>query len=100
MKVLVLGGASWDTLVRLERLPEPRPQTVFSQGWRETVGSTGAGKALNLRGLGVDVALHAMLGEDEAGARVRAAIERAGVTFLSDPDPAGTERHLNLMAAD
>ena len=99
-KVLVVGGASWNTMIRLERFPEPRPQTVFSSGWHETVGETGAGKALNLAKLGVDVTLHAMLGEDEPGARVRATLERGGVRLLFDPDPAGTERHVNLMDAD
>ena len=54
-RVLVLGGASWDTVIDLERFPEPRPQTLFSRGGREVVGSTGAGKALNLAALGVTV---------------------------------------------
>jgi sugar/nucleoside kinase (ribokinase family) len=98
--VLVLGGASWDTLVRLDRFPEPRSQTVFGRGSREAIGATGAGKALNLRGLGMAVTFHAMLGEDQAGARIREALDRAGIAFLSDPDPAGTERHVNLMDAD
>jgi sugar/nucleoside kinase (ribokinase family) len=48
----------------------------------------------------VDVTHHTMLGEDEPGARVRAALERGGVRLLFDPDPAGTERHVNLMDAD
>jgi len=100
MRVLVLGGAAWNTMIRLDRFPEPRSQTIFSRGCHEAVGATGAGKALNLRGLAMDVTFHAMLGEDEAGARVRAALERAGVALLSDPDPAGTERHVNLMDAD
>ncbi|BDG01385.1 carbohydrate kinase family protein [Anaeromyxobacter oryzae] len=99
-KVLVLGGAAWNTMIRLDRFPEPRSQTVFSRGSHEAVGATGAGKALNLRGLGVDVTFHAMLGDDVPGARVREALARAGVTLLWDPDPAGTERHVNLMDAD
>lgn len=96
-RYLVVGGASWDTLLRLDRLPEPRPQTIFAKGSREALGSTGAGKALNLRALGHRVVLHAMLGDDEPGRRVRARLEAAGVELLHDLDPAGTERHVNLM---
>lgn len=99
-KVLVVGGASWNTMIRLERFPEPRSQTVFAQGWHEAVGETGAGKALNLAKLGTEVTLHAMLGDDAPGARVREALERGGVRLLVDRDPAGTERHVNLMDAD
>jgi acarbose 7IV-phosphotransferase len=99
-RVLVAGGVSWDTLISLATFPEPRPQTVFTRGARETVGGTGAGKALNLAKLGLDTTLHALLGADEAGARCRAFLEREGVTLLSDVDPQGTERHVNLMADD
>lgn len=95
--VLVLGGVSWDTLVYLERFPEPRPQTVFSRGWHETLGSTGAGKAINLRKLGMDVSFHAMVGDDEPGRKIREAMDREGIRFWYDVDPAGTERHINLM---
>lgn len=98
--VLVLGGASWDTVIDLERFPEPRPHTLFSRGGREVVGSTGAGKALNLAALGVDVTFHAMLGDDAAGAQARAALARPRLRLLADVDPAGTERHVNLIDAD
>jgi sugar/nucleoside kinase (ribokinase family) len=95
--VLVVGGVSWDTIVRLDRLPEPRPQTVFAKGAREAVGSTGAGKAMNLARLRVPTTLHAMLGEDEPGRKVQEALRETGVRFVADRDPAGTERHVNLM---
>lgn len=99
-RVLVLGGASWDTVIDLERFPDPRPHTLFSRGGREVVGSTGAGKALNLAALGIDVTFHAMLGDDAAGAQARAALARPGLRVLADVDPAGTERHVNLLDAD
>ena len=35
MRVLVLGGAAWNTMIRLDRFPEPRSQTIFSQGCHE-----------------------------------------------------------------
>lgn len=84
-------------MVDLAALPEPRPQTIFARGWREAVGSSGAGKALNLRRLGVDVTLWAALGADAAGEHVRTALAGAGVELIAHHDPAGTMRHLNLM---
>jgi sugar/nucleoside kinase (ribokinase family) len=98
--VLVVGGVSWDTIIALDRFPEPRPQTLFARGARETLGSTGAGKALNLRRLGFDVTLHAMVGDDEPGRRIEQRLSAAGVHFIGERDPQGTERHLNLMAGD
>ncbi len=32
-KVLILGGASYDEIIRLDKLPEPRSSTVFGTGW-------------------------------------------------------------------
>lgn len=98
--ILVVGGVAYDSLVYLKRFPEPRPQTVFSRGYHETVGATGAGKALNLAALGRPVTLHAMVGDDEPGRHIRELLEAAGVRSLLDVDPRGTERHLNLMDED
>jgi hypothetical protein len=44
-RILVLGGVSYNTMIYLDSLPSARPQTIFSQGLHETVGSTGAGNA-------------------------------------------------------
>lgn len=95
--VFVVGGVSFDMVIYLERLPAAEPQTVFSRGGVETVGSTGAGKAFNLNRLGFDVTLHAMLGADARGEAVRGAFEAEKLCFLYDIDPLGTERHINLM---
>jgi sugar/nucleoside kinase (ribokinase family) len=72
---------------------------VFPPRWYETVGSSGAGKAMNLARLGLRVTLHCLLGGDETGSRVRAGLERAGVTIIAVADPTGTARHVNLMDA-
>ena len=61
-KILVLGGVSVNTMIYLDQFPQPTPQTVFSKGYHETIGSTGAGKALNLKKLGLDVTLHGLIG--------------------------------------
>jgi sugar/nucleoside kinase (ribokinase family) len=96
-RVFVAGGVSWDTVIRLERFPEARPQTVFSAGSLQLVGSTGAGKALNLSRLGLDTVLHTRIGSDEAGARIRRELAGSGLRMLWLDDPAGTETHTNLM---
>jgi acarbose 7IV-phosphotransferase len=84
-------------MIRVERFPEPRAGTAFPKGWHETIGSSGAGKAMNLARLGVDVVLHCQLGDDDAGGRVRAGLEAAGVTVDPVTDATGTGRHVNLM---
>lgn len=97
-RILVVGGVSWDSIIDLGELPEPRQQTLFSRHYHETVGSTGAGKAMNLARLGFDVTLHAMLGDDPWGAMSRERLQRESLRFIHDVDPGGTERHVNLMA--
>jgi sugar/nucleoside kinase (ribokinase family) len=86
-------------MIRVDSFPPPRAATVFPAGWHETIGSSGAGKAMNLARLGVDVVLHCALGDDGAGRRVRSGLEAAGVTVDATVDPTGTARHVNLMDA-
>jgi sugar/nucleoside kinase (ribokinase family) len=96
---LVIGGASWNQLVYLDAFPDPHAQTVFARGHHETIGSSGAGKALNLAHLGWRTTLWALLGADDAGDRVRRGLSDAGVELIAVDDPAGTMRHVNLMDA-
>jgi acarbose 7IV-phosphotransferase len=99
IRALVIGGVAWNTMVYLDELPLPRPGTIFARGSHETVGSSGAGKALNLSVLGADVTLWALVGDDEWGDRIRGVMADAGVALLRSPDPAGTMRHVNMMDA-
>lgn len=100
MRALVVGAASWNTILHLDRLPEPRPHMVLAERAYDVLGGTSAGKALNLAALGHEVHLHALLGADAAGERVRAALDAAGVVCHEDVSVTGTEQHVNLMAAD
>lgn len=94
--VFISGPASWNSIVVLDRLPEPVPHMQFAEDSWETVGGTSAGKALSLTALGRSTLLHALSAADEPGERVRDALARAGVrTAWGDGD--ATERHLNLM---
>jgi len=97
MKALVLGGVAWDTVVYVDAFPEPHPHTIFAKGSNEAVGSSGAGKAMNLRSLGVDVTLWGLLGDDDAGQGIRREMQRRGINFKGVTDPKGTTRHINLM---
>ena len=97
--VLIAGPASWNRIVELDRLPEPVPHMQFALGDWETVGGTSAGKALSLGALGRPVTLHALLGGDVEGERVRDALTSSGIDLLAG-DGGVTERHLNLMTRD
>lgn len=97
MKAVVLGGASWNRMVFLNAFPEPRPQTIFALRSHATVGSSGAGKALNLRRLGWETTLWALVGDDPAGDAIATRMRDEGISFVRVTDPAGTMRHVNLM---
>lgn len=98
-RVLVNGPASWNTLIRLPALPEPRSQTLFASGHHDGLGGTSAGKALTLAALGVDVALRTAVGDDREGDLVRTALAHPRITLEVQPVER-TERHVNLMADD
>ena len=98
-RVLVNGPVSWNTLIRLPSLPEPRSQTLFARGHHEGLGGTSAGKALTLAALGVDVVLRTAIGEDREGSLVRAALAHPRIALVVQ-EVAATERHVNLMADD
>ena len=98
-RALVLGGVAWNTMVYVDEFPSPHPQTVFASDTHEAIGSSGAGKALNLSRLGFATTLWALVGDDDPGARIRLGLEENGIVFLSQLDPLGTTRHVNLMDA-
>ncbi len=96
-KILILGGTTFDHIVTLENFPEPIPKTIHVAPFHEATGSTGAGKALCLTKLGVPNILHSILGDDIWGKQIIDYLKSQKVEFLYDIDPAGTERHFNLM---
>ncbi|MEU4801971.1 PfkB family carbohydrate kinase [Actinosynnema sp. NPDC023587] len=98
--VFVAGPASWNRLVALDHLPEPRPHTAFASGHRTALGGTSAGKALNLAALGARVTLRTVVGDDEAGRSVVGSLSGAGVDLIAEVVPGPSEQHLNLMSPD
>ena len=93
----VVGGVSWNQVIDVPRLPQGRTETLFATAAREGIGATGSGKALNHARLGFDTRLHALVGDDPEGDRAAAELTSAGVELCRVADPAGTERHVNLM---
>lgn len=96
VSAVVIGGVSWNLLVEVPQLPTDL-RTLHATATREGIGGTGAGKALHLARLGIRARLHALVGEDDEGAHVRKVLDEAGVELTAWSDPAGTERHLNLL---
>lgn len=95
--ILILGGASLDTIVHLDQLPAPVPQTIWPREAYRSLGSTGAGKSLNLAALGNQVTFHTLLGEDAEADEIRRALARPGIKLLVGITEAPTEQHVNLM---
>lgn len=98
--ILILGGASLDTIIHLPELPTPEPQTIWPTASYRTLGSTGAGKSLNLAALGQTVVFHTLLGRDTEGQQIQAALGHPGIRLLTEKTDAPTEQHVNLMSAD
>jgi acarbose 7IV-phosphotransferase len=96
---LVLGGASWNTMIYLDQFPEPRPKTITTARHQFAAGSTGIGKAMALKALGHNALLHATVGEDDQGQQLRKHCLEHGLSVWFDIDPGGTSRHLNIMDA-
>lgn len=95
--VVVCGPASWNELVTLDALPEPRPHTVFARSAHETLGGTSAGKALHLAQRGRSVRLHTVVGDDDVAPRILGALQASGVDVAARRVAGPSERHLNLM---
>ena len=93
----VIGGVSWNQVIDVPHLPSGRTETIWATASRTGIGATGAGKALNLARLGFDTRLHALMGADPDGDRAAEELSAAGVKLHRVSDPAGTERHVNLM---
>lgn len=98
--ILILGGASLDTIIHLPALPTPEPQTIWPRESYRALGSTGAGKSLNLAALGQTVVFHTVLGGDPEGQQIQAALGHPGICLLTEQTDAPTEQHVNLMSAD
>ncbi|KNY07762.1 carbohydrate kinase family protein [Microbacterium sp. GCS4] len=69
-------------------------------GVRELVGGAALNVAVGLRRLGVDTALIAMVGDDEAGAHIREYLVDHGVRLIETPAPRGSSRAIVQRGSD
>ncbi|MCK5732311.1 MAG: carbohydrate kinase family protein [Tenericutes bacterium] len=96
MKILVLGGASYDDILHVDDFFESTSSDVFIKKSYSAPGSTGLGKAIALKKLGFDVAFQAVIGDDYYGKIITDTLKKEGVKFypfISDK----TEKHINIM---
>ncbi|MGW2091766.1 carbohydrate kinase family protein [Promicromonospora sukumoe] len=97
-RTVVAGPATWNTMVRLDHLPDPRPHTLFARGSVRTLGGTSAGKTLHLADLGVTATLVADVGTDPEADLILGALGHArGAEVLARRVAGPSEQHLNLM---
>ncbi len=95
--VFVAGPASWNILVRLDRLPESRPHMVRAAGHTTALGGTSAGKALHLALLGERVTLRTLVGTDDLAEKILRRLDRDRIEVVAETAPGPSEQHLNLM---
>lgn len=96
-KIFVAGGVSYNNVIQLDEFPEPVGKTYHQCIYSEGIGSTGAGKSLNLSKLGFSVTLHSLLGDDEYRTKVMKILEEEGIRVIYSVDKKGTERHVNIL---
>ncbi len=95
--IFIIGGASYNSVITLDEFPEAIPQTIHHCHFNETIGNTGAGKALTLSKLGFPTTFHSLIGNDSFGEKVTSYLQEPTLNFINDIDPKGTERHLNII---
>lgn len=97
MKVLVIGSCAWDTIYEVGNIKEfTEDNSLWANSAHQTVGSTGAGKALCLDALGVDVTLVTSLGNDQYGQNIKEYFKETTVSILNLPVDVSIA-HTNIM---
>jgi sugar/nucleoside kinase (ribokinase family) len=99
-KILLFGGVSYNMMIDMDEFPDSKPQTLYAKKFHETIGSTGAGKSVALKKLGLDIKFHGIIGEDKYGELIKEHFRNENIPFFYDIDPNGTERHVNLMKSE
>ncbi|MGD9964718.1 MAG: carbohydrate kinase family protein, partial [Candidatus Izemoplasmatales bacterium] len=97
MKSLVIGVSSYDTLIYIDNLSDIKSDySTWAKRVSYNIGGTGAGKALALKTLGVNVTLATDLGEDEFGVKILDFLQKQEIKLkILKADKSTT--HTNIM---
>jgi ribokinase len=88
----VIGNATVDSLIRVDRLPRPG-ETIVALGASEDLGGKGANQAIAAARCGAHVRLVAAIGDDAMGERICSNLAREGVlTDGMTTSPYATDR--------
>ncbi len=97
MKTLVLGGCSIDTLIHVDEIKSVSDDMMlWANNVVESVGGTGAGKALCLDSLGHDVTWLTDLGKDDYGEKILNRFSKTNVNLIPLEVDKSTA-HTNIM---
>ena len=89
-KVFICGGASYNSVITLDQFPNPVAQTIQQCHFNETIGNTGAGKALNLSQLDFEIIFHTLIGKDTFGEKVLSYLDHPNINvclLYTSPSP-------------
>lgn len=97
-RIVVLGSANMDLVVRQPRLPEPG-ETMFGSSFSTVAGGKGLNQAIAAARVGGDVAFLGAVGRDAFGPQLRSALADAGVDVggLVDLDIASGTAHISVL---
>jgi len=97
MNALVIGGSSWDTLIHIDKFPVINgDNSVFAKNIFDSVGGTGAGKALALDSLGAKTTLITNLGNDVYGDNIKRVFSTTSINLVI-VNSEHTDTHTNIM---
>lgn len=98
--VVVIGSLNQDLTVMVDRLPSPGETVLATSPPHIGFGGKGGNQASAAAGLGADVAMVARVGDDQAGAAVRADLASRGVDVTGVRTTPGTRTGTASITVD
>jgi len=97
MNALVIGVSAYDTIIKINQMPVLKEDvSIWAEDVYQTVGGTGAGKALALNALGVNTRLVTDLAYDDAGKKIIDFFNQQALFYKILPSNQ-TTTHTNIM---
>jgi ribokinase len=97
--ILVVGSVNLDVVCPVDQIPRPG-QTVMGQDVQLFHGGKGANQAMGIARLGYPVRMVGRVGDDAAGARLRAGLRAGGVDVRRIATTRGTPSGMALICTD